>query len=199
MAKGELTRETVLREALAQSSRLGLRGITIGTLADSMGMSKSGLFAHFGSMEGLQGAVMDFAADSFSQLVVRPALKQPRGEPRMRALFERWLGWAGFSDYAQPGGCIFAAVAMEFDDAPDGPVRQKVVQGERDMLDTIETVVRSGIDEGHFDASVDPSQFAHDLLSIMLGFGVSARLLKNPRAAERARAAFERLLEDARA
>jgi AcrR family transcriptional regulator len=198
MTKGEETREAVLREALAQSSQIGLRAITIGTLAESMGMSKSGLFSHFGSKEGLQGAVMDYAAEWFAQLVVRPALKEPRGEPRLRVLFERWLGWGGFSDYALPGGCIFVAVASEFDDVPDGPLRDKIVQTELDLLDSIETIVRSGIDEEHFRQDLDPGQFAHDMLSIMLGYNFSARLLKSPRATDRARDAFERLLDHAR-
>ena len=92
MGKGESTRETVLREALAQSSRVGLRGITIGGLADSLEMSKSGLFAHFRSKEGLQAAVLDYATDAFVRLVIHPALTSPRGEPRLRTLFERWLG-----------------------------------------------------------------------------------------------------------
>ena len=199
MSKGEQTREAVLAEALAQSSQVGLRGITIGGLADSMGMSKSGLFAHFGSKEGLQAAVMDYAADWFAKLVIRPALKEPRGEPRIRALFERWLGWGGFSDYALPGGCIFVAVASEFDDAPDSPVRTKVVQTETDLLDTIETIVRSGIAEGHFREDADPAAFAHDLLAIMLGFNFSARLLRDAAATDRARDAFERLLDHIRA
>jgi AcrR family transcriptional regulator len=199
VSKGEQTREAVLAEALAQSSQVGLRGITIGGLADSMGMSKSGLFAHFGSKEGLQAAVMDYAADWFAKLVIRPALKEPRGEPRIRALFERWLGWGGFSDYALPGGCIFVAVASEFDDAPDSPVRTKVVQTETDLLDTIETIVRSGIAEGHFREDADPAAFAHDLLAIMLGFNFSARLLRDAAATDRARDAFERLLDHIRA
>jgi AcrR family transcriptional regulator len=199
MTKGADTRDAVLREALAQSSQVGLRGITIGTLADSMGMSKSGLFAHFGSKEGLQAAVMDYAAEWFAQLVVRPALKEPRGEPRIRTLFERWLGWGGFADYALPGGCIFVAVASEFDDVPDGPLRSKIVETELTLLETIERIIRSGITEGHFRHDTDPGQFAHDLLSIMLGYNFSARLLKDPHAADRAHDAFERLLAHIRA
>jgi AcrR family transcriptional regulator len=199
MGKGDETREAVLREALAQSSQVGLRGITIGGLAESTGMSKSGLFAHFGSKDELQTAVMDYAADWFTQLVIRPALKEPRGEPRLRALFERWLGWGGFSDYALPGGCIFVAVASEFDDAPDSPVRTKVVQTERDLLDTLETVVRGGIAEGQFRQDGDPAQVAHDMMAIVLGYNFSARLLRDPAAQDRARTAFERVLDHLRA
>ena len=198
MSKGVETREAVLREALAQSSQVGLRGITIGGLADSMGMSKSGLFAHFGSKEGLQSAVMDYAADHFTQLVIRPALKEPRGEPRLRRLFERWLGWGGYADYALPGGCIFISVASEFDDAPDTPVRAKVVQTERDLLDTIETIVRGGIADGQFREDADPAAFAHDLLAIVLGYNFSARLMRDDAAVTRAQDAFERLLRHLR-
>jgi AcrR family transcriptional regulator len=199
MGKGEETREAVLREALAQSSQVGLRGITIGGLAESTGLSKSGLFAHFGSKEELQTAVMDYAADWFSRLVVRPALKEPRGEPRLRALFERWLGWGGFADYALPGGCIFVAVASEFDDAPYSAVRTKVVQTERDLLDTIETIVRGGVTEGQFREDCDPAQVAHDMMAIVLGYNFSARLLREAAAQDRARTAFERLLDHLRA
>ena len=199
MSKGEETREAVLSEALAQSSQVGLRGITIGGLAESTGMSKSGLFAHFGSKEGLQSAVMDYAADWFTRLVIRPALKEPRGEPRLRTLFERWLDWGGFSDYALPGGCIFVAVASEFDDAPDGPVRSKVVQVEKDLLDTIETIVRGGIGEGQFREDTDASSFAHDMLAVVLGYNFSARLLRDEAAGTRAHAAFDRLLDHIRA
>ncbi|GAB3433912.1 TetR/AcrR family transcriptional regulator [Phycicoccus ginsengisoli] len=199
MSKGEQTREAVLAESLAQSSRVGLRGITIGGLAESMGMSKSGLFAHFGSKEGLQTAVLDFAADHFARLVIRPALREPRGEPRLRMLFDRWLGWGGYSDYALPGGCIFVSVASEFDDEPDGPVRTKVVQTERDLLDTIETIVRGGVTEEQFRADTDTAAFAQDMLAIVLGYNFSARLLRDGAAEARTRASFERLLDHVRA
>lgn len=198
MGKGESTRETVLREALAQSSRVGLRGITIGGLADSLEMSKSGLFAHFRSKEGLQAAVLDYATDAFVRLVIHPALTSPRGEPRLRTLFERWLGWDGHSDFALPGGCIFVAVTTEFDDEPDGPVRDKVVRCQRDFLDTIETIVRTGVSEGHFRDDIDTAQVAQELHGIMLGHHFAARLMRDPAAADRARTAFERLLESLR-
>jgi AcrR family transcriptional regulator len=199
VSKGESTREAVLAEALAQSSRIGLRGITIGGLADSMGMSKSGLFAHFRSKEGLQAAVLDHAADSFARLVIHPALKAPRGEPRVRVLFERWLGWDGFGDFALPGGCIFVTVTTEFDDEPDGPVRDRIVRIQRDFLDTIETIVRTGVTEGHFHVDTDPAQVAHELYGVMLGHHFAARLMRDPAAAARANTAFEHLLDRIRA
>jgi AcrR family transcriptional regulator len=198
MSKGSETREAVLAQALAQSSQLGLRGITIGGLAESMGMSKSGLFAHFGSKEGLQGAVLDYATDRFVRTVLAPALQAPRGELRVRALFERWLGWDGLDDSALPGGCLFVAVTSEFDDEPDSPVRRKVVQTQRDWLDSIATVFRSGVAEGDFRDDLDVEQCAHELYSVMLGYHFAARLMRDRSAAERARTAFEHLLERAR-
>ena len=172
VSKGEETREAVLAEALAQSSRVGLRGITIGNLADSLGMSKSGLFSHFGSKEGLQTAVLEFAADHFARLVIRPALREARGEPRLRMLFERWLGWGGYSDYALPGGCIFVSVASEFDDEPDTPVRDKVVTTERDLLDAIETIVRGGVTEGQVRQDTEPL--------LTGGLGQGSQTLRSP-------------------
>jgi AcrR family transcriptional regulator len=198
VSKGDETRDAVLAEALAQSSQLGLRGITIGGLAEAMGMSKSGLFAHFRSKEGLQVAVMDYAIERFVAVVLAPALAAPRGEPRVRALFERWLDWDGYSEYALPGGCLFVGVTTEFDDEPDGPVRDKVVATQRDWLDSIATVFRSGVTEGHFRADLDAEQCAHELYSVMLGYHFAARLMKDRSASERARTAFEHLLERAR-
>jgi AcrR family transcriptional regulator len=198
VSKGDETRDAVLAEALAQSSQVGLRGITIGGLAEAMGMSKSGLFAHFRSKEGLQVAVLDYAIERFVAVVLAPALAAPRGEPRVRALFERWLDWDGYSEYALPGGCLFVGVTTEFDDEPDGPVRDKVVATQRDWLDSIATVFRSGVAESHFRADLDAEQCAHELYSVMLGYHFAARLMKDRSASERARTAFEHLLERAR-
>src|SRR5690606_18572872 len=116
VTKGAQTREAVLPEARDQASLRGLNGLTIGTLADRIGMSKSGLFAHFRSKDQLQVDTLDHAAERFRTHVVLPALREPAGEPRLRTLVERWLGWDGDADYAAPGGCVFAAGAMEFDD-----------------------------------------------------------------------------------
>lgn len=197
MSKGDATREAVLREALAQSSHIGLNGITIGRLAESLEMSKSGLFGHFRSKEQLQIAVLDFAGIRFRDLVLRPALAEPRGESRLRMLFERWLGWDGYADYALPGGCIFVGAATEFDDLPPGPVRDYLVEIHQQFWDAIATICRSGIDDGHFRADLDPDQVAQDLFAIMLGYSFAARLMHDPRAGDRARQAFDHLVEGA--
>jgi AcrR family transcriptional regulator len=195
MRKGEKTREVILDRALRMASELGLEGITIGRLADELDLSKSGLFAHFSSKENLQVETLDRAAARFTEVVVRPALAVPAGEPRLRALFEGWLDWP--KRVRQPGGCIFAAAAAELDDRP-GPARDRLVELQREWLATIERVVLRAKEVGHLGEHVDPAQLAFELLGITLSLNYHARLLRDPRARERAMAAFERLVADAR-
>ena len=127
--KGADTRHAVLERAVTLASRVGLGGLTIGTLAEDLQLSKSGLFGHFRSKEALQIQVLDHAAARFVDAVVRPALAQPRGEPRLRSLFHRWLDWARSSP--MPGGCLFVAAATELDDQA-GPVRDRLELLQRD-------------------------------------------------------------------
>jgi AcrR family transcriptional regulator len=195
MGKGEVTRQAILERATALASRCGLEGVSIGHLAEDLGLSKSGLFAHFGSKEALQVEILRFAADRFVQAVVRPALAEPRGEPRVRAIFERWLGWG--RSHSVPGGCLFVAAASELDDRP-GPARDELVRLQKEWMDSIAICFRSGISEGHFRADADPEQFAHDLYSVMLGYHHAQRLLRDPAADSRARASMEALLAAAR-
>jgi AcrR family transcriptional regulator len=191
VSKGEATRGAILDEAGRLARRVGLGGLTIGSLATQTGMSKSGLFAHFGSKESLQIQVLEHSKDRIIDEVIRPALKAPRGIPRVRDLFERWLAW----DSAD-GGCPLTAASFELDDQP-GPVREHLVRVQRDWTETLATVFASGIGEGHFRPDADPQQFAQDLQGVMLAFHVASRLLGDPRAADRARTAFDRLLEAA--
>ena len=195
VSKGQDTRHAVLREALAQASHVGLQGISIGSLAEAMDMSKSGLFAHFRSKEQLQVDVLDFAGEHFRRLVLLPALAADRGEPRLRLLFERWLGWGGYADYALPGGCIFITAAREYDDEPDSPVRDKLVRQQQDWLDAVETVVRSGIRHGHFRADTDATSVAHELYGVLLEYHFAARLMRDPAAEDRARHRFDGLIK----
>jgi AcrR family transcriptional regulator len=194
MSKGDDTREAILDEAIGLASRVGLHGLTIGSLAAQSRLSKSGLFAHFRSKESLQVQVLDHAAARFVDAVVRPALAAPRGERRVRELFERWLAWCGAD---LPAGCIFIVATSEFDDEP-GPVRDRVVRVQRDWMDTIATVFRTGITEGQFRADADPDQFAHELYGIVLAYHHARRLLRDPQAERRARSALERLLDAVR-
>src|SRR6266581_4249093 len=151
--KGEATRLAILDHAVRFASQVGLSGISIGRLAGDLGLSKSGLFAHFQSKETLQIQVLEAAADRFVKEVIRPALAQPRGEPRLRALFERWLAWA--KSQKMPGGCLFVAAAVELDDRP-GPVRDKLVRLQLEWLGVIANVVKTGVAERELRANIDP-------------------------------------------
>jgi AcrR family transcriptional regulator len=190
MSKGAVTREAILDTASRLARSVGLGGITIGTLAADAELSKSGLYAHFRSKEALQVQVLEHTRARFVAQVVAPALAAPRGEPRVRALFENWLAWD-----QQPGGCLFVAASSELDDQP-GPVRDRLVRDQQDWLDSIAEVFRTGVAEGQFAGS--PEQFAFELDGIMLSHHMSSRLLADGMSVERARAAFEALVERAR-
>jgi AcrR family transcriptional regulator len=194
MGKGETTRQAVLDEAARVASRVGLGGLTIGSLAAQSGLSKSGLFAHFQSKQALQLQLLEHARADFVELVVRPALATARGEPRVRELFRCWLAWHA---EALPGGCLFVAASAELDDQP-GPVRDRLAADQRDWMDTIAQVFRTGIGEGHFRPDADPEQFAYDLHGVMLAYHHASRLLGDPDAATRATRAFEALVAAAR-
>jgi AcrR family transcriptional regulator len=193
--KGEATRERILESALELASTEGLSGLSIGRLADRNGMSKSGLFAHFGSKEGLQLDVLDLATAKFRESVFTPALRADRGEPRLRALFTHWMDWADHQSL--PGGCLLTAAAVELDDQP-GPARDALVDAQRQWAETLARAVRIAIEERHFRADVDPHLFAFQLHSILLGYHHARRLLRDPDAAGRARDAFEALITSAR-
>jgi AcrR family transcriptional regulator len=192
VGKGDETRLAVLDRAVDLSRRVGLRGLTISTLAEQAQLSKSGLFAHFRSKEALQVAVLEHARTSFETAVARPALRAPRGEARVRELFELWLRWDSV-----PGGCPFIAASIELDDEP-GEVRDRFVRDQRDLFDMIATVFRTGIGEGQFRADADPDQFAQDFYGVVLARHHTIRLLGDEQAGVRARRAFEALLAAAR-
>lgn len=194
-SKGEATRNAILDRAVGVATRVGLSGLTIGTLADELKLSKSGLFAHFQSKEALQVQVIEAAAARFVDDVVRPALTARRGEPRVRALFDRWLDW-GIEGLGGPG-CFFVATATELDDQP-GPARDALVRTQRDWLDTLATAARVAVAEGHFRADLDVEQFVFDEYGILLVTHHASRLLADPKSARRARAAFDALLVRAR-
>ncbi len=191
MGKGEQTRDAILERAVRLASEVGLEGVTIGRLAGALDLSKSGLFAHFASKEALQVQTLERAAERFVEVVLRPALAEPRGEPRLRALFERWLRWP--EAVPQPGGCIFVQAAVELDDRP-GPARDRLVALQGAWLSTLATAVKGARTEGHFRRDVDPEQVAFELYGVMLSTHHAARLMRDPKASARARRAFERLL-----
>ena len=194
MSKGLETRERILREATRVVSKDGLEGLSIGPLAESLGMSKSGLFAHFGSKEELQLEVLRTAAAEFEETVIRPALKAPRGPERLRRIFEAWLRWAASSD--RKGGCIFAGAAFELDDRP-GPARDFVADQSKVLLSSLARTARLGVEAGAFRDDLDCELLAFQIHAILLGFHHLRRLLRHRGAEEQARQSFERLMADA--
>jgi AcrR family transcriptional regulator len=195
MSKGAATRQTILQRAIALSSVVGLQGLSIGRLAEELELSKSGLFAHFRSKEALQTAVLESAAERFTELVVRPALKEPRGEPRVRALFERWLAWE--RDSSLPGGCVFVTAAVQVDDQP-GPVRDVLVRLQEAWIDLLSKSARLAVDVGHFRANLDGRRFAQELYGMLLAHYHFTRLLRDPDSESRTRTAFEHLIARSR-
>jgi AcrR family transcriptional regulator len=195
MSKGDETRAAILDVAINIASTKGFAGLTIGTLAESTDMSKSGLFAHFKSKEQLELQTLERARERFVDVVVRPSLSASRGEKRVRALLENWLRWA---DDALSGGCLFIGAAAELDDQP-GALRDSLVRNEQDWLDVIANVAATAVAEGDFDADTDVEQFAYDVHGVTLAYHHHSRLMRDPRAAERAESAFESLLESVRA
>jgi AcrR family transcriptional regulator len=196
VGKGEETRQAILERAASLASQVGLEGVSIGRLAKEARLSKSGLFAHFNSKESLQVQVLRHTAQTFVDRVVRPALKAPRGERRVRALFDAWLRWAR-ADLLK-GGCLFVAAATELDDR-QGPVREELVRQQRDWLELVANVARTAVGEGQFRPDLDAEQFAHDMYGVMLVYHHARRLLRDPRAEERARRGFDALVAAARA
>jgi AcrR family transcriptional regulator len=191
MSKGEQTRAVILEAALAQASTEGFESLTIGGLAEKTRLSKSGLFAHFGSREDLQIAAIEFAVARFSQSVFLPALKAPRGLPRLRALFEGWLQWTVSSGL--PHGCPLHAAAVEYDDRP-GAVRDAVSNHYERLDQELARAVSLAMDQGHFRADLDVGQFVFELVAMLLGYQHSARLMRDGNAPARARVAFDRLV-----
>jgi AcrR family transcriptional regulator len=194
MLKGAETRERILDRAFRLAGRDGLEGLTIGRLADELGLSKSGLFAHFGSKEDLQVAVLQAASAAFENVVLRAAFKAPRGLPRIKKVFELWIRWV--TDPALPGGCIFVAAASELDDRPGRP-RDVLVTSQKQFLSALEKAARLAVEEGHLAAELDCAQLAFEIYGLMLGYNHAKRLLHDPKAEARVRTAFDRLLRSA--
>lgn len=192
--KGERTRGAILTHAVEHACVVGIGGLTFGSLAAHLGMSKSGLYAHFGSAQALRLAVLDQAGDQFASSVIAPALAQPRGERRVRALADHWFTTCRDRE---PNGCLFVKSSIELDDQP-GPVRDFLREQHVRFYDSLARVVRGGIDTGEFRPDLDPEQFARAWYGLMLGYYHAHRLLADPRAEERARRALDDLISAAR-
>ena len=190
-SKGERTRAAILDEALRLVSKSGLDGLTIGTLAEATSLSKSGLFAHFGSREDLLLAVLEHGQRQFTDVVLKPALSKPRGIPRLRAMFTNWLDWTESAEL--PGGCPMIGGAAEYDDRP-GAVRDRLAEGQRAWIQTLQRAVQQAIDEGQLPAESDPEQLTFEIFGIALVVHHHRRLLGYQKARARALSALERLL-----
>jgi AcrR family transcriptional regulator len=195
MSKGEATRERILDRAFLLAGRDGLEGLTIGALADELKLSKSGLFSHFGSKEELQVAVLDVASSRFTERVMLPAFKAPRGLPRVERIFEQWIDW--MTDPKMPGGCIFPQASAELDDHHGRP-HDVLVESQKNLLDALSKSVQLAVTEGHLARETDPRQVAYEMEGIILAMNLYLRLLRDRRAVERARTAFKRLIDSHR-
>jgi AcrR family transcriptional regulator len=193
VTKGAETRDRILEAAFRLAAREGLEGLSLGQLAEHMGFSKSGLFAHFSSKEELQIQILRVAAERFTTGVIVPAFKEPRGLPRIRTLIDRWLGW--YNDRSMPGGCLFVAAAVELDDRP-GLVREVLVELQRQLLDMLAKSARIAVEEGHFRKDLDVHQFAFEFNALLLGYNHARRLMEDPKAERRTRAAFATLIQN---
>ena len=191
-SKGERTRAAILDVALRLVSKDGLDGLTIGTLAEATGMSKSGLFAHFGSRDELLLAVLAHGQAQFTEVVFEPAIAKPRGLPRLRAMFVNWLDWTESAEL--PGGCPMIGGATEFDDKP-GQVRDMLAGGQRIWIETLKRAVRQAIEERQLTSDTDPEQIAFEMFGIALVVHHHRRLLGYRKARERALTALDSLFQ----
>jgi AcrR family transcriptional regulator len=188
---GERSREAILREAAQLATVEGIEGLSIGRLADAVGMSKSGLFAHFGSKQELQLATIEAASALFAEQVIQPARSAPTGLDRVRQLAENFLRHVEESVY--PGGCFFASVAAEMDTHP-GPVRDLAIQVAEEWSRQIELGVRDAQAEGAIDADEDPQQLAFELNAYLLMANAQFVARQDPAPIARARLALVRRL-----
>ena len=189
--KGQQTRATILDAALSLASHMGLEGLSIGALAEVTQMSKSGVFAHFGSREELQIAVIREYHARFEEEVFFPAVSEQRGLPRLRALFERWVRRVSVE---LDSGCIYISGAVEFDDRP-GPVRDALASMVQAWQTALERAIGLSVEAGHLQPDTDSLQMLFEIHGLILALHHDARFLRLPGAVDRARRAFDRILQ----
>jgi AcrR family transcriptional regulator len=194
LRKGELTRAAILEVALGLASRDGLEGLTIGSLADKMNMSKSGVFAHFGSREDLQIAILKQYHRHFEQEVFYPSMKEPRGLPRLRGLYTRWIERVTVEIAS---GCIYISGAAEYDDRP-GAIREELVGMVCTWQNALRRCVDHAIEMGHLRADADAQQLVYEMYGLVLALHHDARFIKRPDSVNRAQTGFDRLIESYR-
>jgi AcrR family transcriptional regulator len=190
LQKGQQTRAAILDAALGLASQMGLEGLSIGALAEVMQMSKSGVFAHFGSREELQISVIREYHARFEQEVFYPAMREARGLPRLRSLFERWVKRVSIE---LDSGCIYISGAVEFDDRP-GPVRDALAAMVQAWHGALARSIQLAVEEGHLVPDTDATQMLFEMHGLILALHHDARFLRLPGALDRAQRAFEHLL-----
>jgi AcrR family transcriptional regulator len=191
--RGNRTRESILQAAADLASVEGLEGLTIGRLAAELDMSKSGLFAHFGSKEELQLATIEAARRRFVEHVVKPSRHLPRGRERLEALLRDWLGY--YRDQVFAGGCFFHTVKAEFDSRPASPVRQVVIDDAREFLAFLTREVRKAQEAGDLDTSVEAEQIAFELDALGAAGHQQFQLMHDPGVFDRAERAMTARLD----
>ncbi|HYC57396.1 MAG TPA: TetR/AcrR family transcriptional regulator [Candidatus Binatia bacterium] len=189
--KGTATRRQILLRAADLASAEGLEGLSIGRLSEALGMSKSGLFAHFGSKEELQLAVLETARDLFAAEVLAPAAAEPPGLSRLVAVVQGWLRHVEHPVFR--GGCFFAAAAAEWDDRP-GRVRDRVVAITRQWFSELETGLLEAAARGHLRADSDAAQLAFELHAFLHAANLAYQLHGDAQVFARARSAIRRVL-----
>lgn len=188
--KGAATRELILDHAYELARHDGLEGLSIGALALGVGMSKSGVFAHFGSREDLQLALLESVSQRFVAFVMQPALKQPRGLPRLRAMIDQWTEWSRIHQ----SGCVLLSAAVEYDGREDSVLRERVRQQQSAWRNEIKRAVGLAVQVGDLHADTDAAQLAFEIYAFMLGLHHDAGLFGFEEASRRTHAAVNRLL-----
>jgi AcrR family transcriptional regulator len=188
-SKGAATRELILDHAYELARQDGLEGLSIGALALGVGMSKSGVFAHFGSREELQLALMESASRRFAEFILLPAIRQPRGLKRLRTILERWSEWSQIHQ----SGCVLISAVVEYDGREDSPMRQRVKQQQSAWRGEIARAIKLSIEVGDFHADTDPDQLAFEIYALMLGLHHDGGLFGFEEARRRTWSALDRL------
>jgi AcrR family transcriptional regulator len=183
-ARGLRTREAILAHAVDIASAQGLEGLTVGSLAAQLKMSKSGLFAHFGSKRDLQLATIELAREIFIKEVTLPALSARKGMPRLWGLLERWMSLVEKQVFE--GGCFFSAASFEFD-SRRGVVRDRIAAIMHEWIGAITRAVYEAQKAGHLDSKVDPSRLAFEIHAVAMGAHWAYQLLDDKQAYPRAR------------
>ena len=191
LQKGQQTKAAIIDTALGMAAQLGLEGLSIGAVADAMQMSKSGVFAHFGSREELQISVIREYHQRFEQEIFFPAMEMPRGLPRLRALFHSWM----LRTSAEiDSGCLYISGAVEFEDRP-GPVRDALASSVKTWLTALHRSVLQARDEQHLSKDTDATQMSFEIHGLILALHYEARFLKTAKSLNRAKQGFEHILQ----